>query len=240
MELSLFHILIFPILLISDQTLNKDDNSQYYKKRWEMVETQLIPRGIKDPNVIKAMLKIPRHEFIPEDLREHAYSDNPVPIGMDQTISQPYIVALMTELLSLKNEEKVLEVGTGSGYQAAILAEIGCEVYTIEIIESLTLNSQRVLQRLGYSNIHFKTGDGYRGWPEMAPFDAIIVTAAPGHTPQPLIDQLKMEGRMVIPVGDLYQDLLLIHKTPKGINKKNVTPVRFVPMTGEAQQSRKN
>ena len=240
MELSLIPLLIFPILLISYQTLNKDDNNQYYKKRWEMVETQLIPRGIKDSKVITAMLKIPRHEFIPEDLREHAYSDNPVPVGMDQTISQPYIVALMTELLSLKNEEKVLEVGTGSGYQAAILAEIGCEVYTIEIIESLSLNSQKVLQRLGYSNIHFKIGDGYRGWPEMAPFDAIIVTAAPGHTPQPHIDQLKVEGRMVIPVGDLYQDLLLIHKTPKGINKKNVTPVRFVPMTGEAQQSRKN
>ncbi len=240
MELSLFHLFIFPILLISNQTLNKDDNNQYYKKRWEMVENQLISRGIKDSRVIKAMLKIPRHEFIPEDLRDLAYNDNPVPIGIDQTISQPYIVALMTELLSLKENERVLEVGTGSGYQAAILAEIGCEVYTIEIIESLSLTSQTVLDRLGYKNIHFKIGDGYRGWTEMAPFDAIIVTAAPGHTPQPLIDQLKVDGRMVIPVGDFYQDLLLIQKTPKGINKKNVTPVRFVPMTGEAEQSRKN
>jgi protein-L-isoaspartate(D-aspartate) O-methyltransferase len=205
-----------------------------------MVETQLILRGIKDSKVIKAMLKVPRHKFIPENFWGLAYNDAPVPIGMEQTISQPYIVALMTQLLELNEKEKVLEVGTGSGYQTAILAEHGCDVYTIEIHESLSLNAQQVLNELGYKDIHFKIGDGYRGWQEYSPFDAIIVTAAPEHTPQPLIDQLKENGRMVIPVGDLYQELLLIHKTQKGIKKTNITPVRFVPMTGEAQKLRKN
>ncbi|MDA2919591.1 protein-L-isoaspartate(D-aspartate) O-methyltransferase [Desulfobacterota bacterium AH_259_B03_O07] len=205
-----------------------------------MLETQIISRGIKDPSVIKAMLKVPRHKFVPEKLRNLAYNDSPVPIGMDQTISQPYIVALMTELLQLKENDKVLEVGTGSGYQAAILAEMGCEVYTIEILEPLSLKAQKIMKELGYSKIHLKTGDGYRGWPEYSLFDAIIVSAAPEHTPQSLIDQLKVGGRLVIPVGDLYQELILIHKTDKGIEKKNVTPVRFVPMTGEADTFRNN
>jgi protein-L-isoaspartate(D-aspartate) O-methyltransferase len=233
-------LILFPFFLTSNYSIDDDENDSYTKKRWEMVEMQLISRGIKDPNVIKAMLKIPRHKFIPEELRGLSYNDAPVPIGMDQTISQPYIVALMTELLNLREKEKVLEVGTGSGYQAAILAEIGCEVYTIEIIKSLSVSAQKMIKGLGYQNVHFKIGDGYRGWSEHSPFDAIIVSAAPQHTPQPLIDQLKVNGRMVIPIGDIYQELMLIHKTQKGIEKTDVTPVRFVPMTGEAQSSREN
>jgi protein-L-isoaspartate(D-aspartate) O-methyltransferase len=201
-----------------------------------MIEKQIISRGIQDPRLIQAMIKIPRHKFVPADLREYAYGDNPIPIGMDQTISQPYIVALMTELLKLKEGEKVLEVGTGSGYQTAILAEMGCEVFTIEIVESLVEKAKQVLESLGYKKIHYKSGDGYSGWPEHAPFDAIIVTAAPDHIPQPLIEQLKVNGRMVIPVGDLYQELILIKKREKRVEMKTVTPVRFVPMTGEAQK----
>lgn len=229
-----------PIFLLANHSYRENDKDLYPHKRWEMVETQLILRGIKDSKVIKAMLKVPRHKFIPEKFWDLAYNDAPVPIGMDQTISQPYIVALMTQLLDLSEKEKVLEVGTGSGYQTAILAEHGCDVYTIEIHESLSMNAQQILDELGYKNIHFKIGDGYSGWEEYSPFDAIIVTAAPKRTPQPLIDQLKSNGRMVIPVGDLYQELLLIHKTQKGIKETNITPVRFVPMTGEAQKMRKN
>ncbi len=240
MDLVIITLFIFPFFLFSDHSLHEDDKNLYSHKRWEMLETQIISRGIKDPSVIKAMLKVPRHKFVPEKLRNLAYNDSPVPIGMDQTISQPYIVALMTELLQLKENDKVLEVGTGSGYQAAILAEMGCEVYTIEILEPLSLKAQKIMKELGYSKIHLKTGDGYRGWPEYSPFDAIIVSAAPEHTPQSLIDQLKVGGRLVIPVGDLYQELILIHKTDKGIEKKNVTPVRFVPMTGEADTFRNN
>ncbi len=228
------------IFLLANHSYRENDKNLYSHKRWEMVENQLILRGIKDSKVIKAMLTVPRHKFIPEKFWDLAYNDAPVPIGMEQTISQPYIVALMTQLLELNGKEKVLEVGTGSGYQSAILAEYGCDVYTIEIHESLSLNAQQILKELGYKNIHFKIGDGYRGWDEYSPFDAIIVTAAPKSTPQPLIDQLKENGRMVIPVGDLYQELLLIHKTHEGIKKTNITPVRFVPMTGEAQRMRKN
>ena len=158
---------------------------------------------------------------------------------MDQTISQPYIVALMTELLRLKEKEKVLEVGTGSGYQTAILAEMGCEVYTVEILGPLLEKARNILESLGYDNIRYRTGDGYKGWEEFSPFDAIIVTAAPDHIPQPLIDQLKINGRMIIPVGDLYQELVLIKKKEKGVDMKTITPVRFVPMTGEAQKTRK-
>jgi len=226
------------LLLLSNFSIYEDDENIYTQQRFEMVEYQLISRGIQDSKIIQAMLRVPRHKFVPQGLRKLAYSDNPLPIGMDQTISQPYIVALMTELLKLKSGEKVLEVGTGSGYQAAILADIGSEVFTIEILESLSERAQEILKSLGYSNINFKIGDGYRGWPEHAPFDAIIVTAASEHIPEPLIEQLKENGRMVIPIGDMYQELLLITKTDKGIEKKTITPVRFVPMTGEAQKSK--
>jgi protein-L-isoaspartate(D-aspartate) O-methyltransferase len=203
-----------------------------------MVENQIISRGIHNSKVIKAMLRVPRHKFVPEGFRKFAYSDNPLPIGTDQTISQPYIVALMTELLKLNGGERVLEVGTGSGYQAAILAEVGCEVFTIEILDSLSAKAEEILRSLGYSNINYKIDDGYRGWPEHGPFDAIIVTAASEHIPEPLIQQLKVNGKMVIPIGDQYQELLLIAKTDKGIEKRTITPVRFVPMTGEAQRSK--
>lgn len=208
---------------------------RYAAKRWEMVESQLIARGIRNTAVIQAMLNVPRHEFVPEDLRDEAYGDNPIPVGLGQTISQPYIVALMTELLNPARGAKILEVGTGSGYQSAVLAETGCDLYTIEIVESLAKRSRRILENLGYSNITYKIGDGYQGWEEHAPFDGIIVTAAPGHVPARLLEQLGINGKMVIPVGDESQELLLMEKTDTGITKKKITAVRFVPMTGESE-----
>jgi protein-L-isoaspartate(D-aspartate) O-methyltransferase len=182
------------------------------------------------------MLKVPRHEFVPEHLRPLAYSDSPLPIGEDQTISQPYIVAFMTEALKLKPHDKVLEIGTGSGYQAAVLAEIADSVFTIEIIESLGKSADVRLKRLGYQNVVVRIGDGYQGWVEEAPFDAIMVTAAPDQVPQPLIDQLKVGGRLVIPVGVEEQELVRITKTNEGVTRENLLPVMFVPMTGEAEK----
>ncbi|UCF79888.1 MAG: protein-L-isoaspartate(D-aspartate) O-methyltransferase [Candidatus Eiseniibacteriota bacterium] len=205
-------------------------------ERSRMVDEQIFRRGVKDVRVLAAMRKVPRHEFVPESYRKYAYADEPLPIGEGQTISQPYIVALMTETLSIGKDSRVLEVGTGSGYQAAVLAEIAEEVYSIEIVEPLAERAEETLKRLGYRNVHVRVGDGYRGWPEKAPFDAIIVTAAPDHIPQPLIDQLKVGGRLSIPVGDVYQELILVTKTDSGIVKKDVLPVRFVPMTGEAEE----
>lgn len=205
-----------------------------------MIEEQIIARGIKDKRVIQAMRKVPRHVFIPETNRSRAYDDRPVPIGQGQTISQPYIVACMTELLHLSPDDTVLEIGTGSGYQAAILAEIAKEVYTIEIIPELGKRAENALQELHYENIKVKIGDGYHGWPEYAPFDAIIVTAAPAYVPEPLIDQLKMDGRLVLPVGVYpYQELKQIVKTPEGIEEHDITSVLFVPMTGEARKDEK-
>lgn len=198
-----------------------------------MVETQIRARGIKDEVVLNAMRKVDRHKFVPEEIRHQAYSDRPLPIGEGQTISQPYIVALMTGLLELKGGDRVLEVGTGSGYQAAILAELANYVYTIEIIESLALSAENLLRELGYRNIDVKIGDGYIGWEEFAPFDAIIVTAATSHIPQPLLDQLKEGGRLAIPVGDYYQELKKITKVKGRVKSQNVTPVVFVPMTGK-------
>jgi len=230
-------VIFFTVVVLSIISITADDDGSLTQKRWEMVETQIISRGIQNSKVIEAMLKVPRHVFVPEGLREGAYSDVPLPIGEGQTISQPYIVALMTELLGVQDGDKVLEIGTGSGYQTAILAEIGCFVYTVEIIESLSLRAQETLKGLGYEGIHFKVGDGYRGWSEYAPYDAIIATAAPDHLPKPLTEQLKEGGRMIIPVGDLYQELILFRKTAQGIKERTVTPVRFVPMTGEAQKS---
>ena len=204
--------------------------------RETMVETQIAARGIRDAAVLAAMREVPRHEFVPEAIHFRAYEDRPLPIGDDQTISQPYIVALMTELAQLEAGDRVLEVGTGSGYQAAVLAALGAEVYTIEIIEALGKRARKDLERLGYLHIHYKIGDGYAGWKSAAPFAAIIVTAAPPHVPQPLIDQLAVGGRLVIPVGDTHQSLVRITRTEEGVRRETIAPVRFVPMTGEAQR----
>jgi len=215
------------------------DQDVYTFKRNFMVDRQIQSRGVKDSLVLKAMRKVPRHEFVPSYLKGVAYSDRPLPIGEGQTISQPYIVAFMTEYLALKGGEKVLEIGTGSGYQAAILGEIVKEVYTIEIVSSLGLAAEKKLKKAGYKNIHVKIGDGYLGWPDKAPFDGIILTAAPNHIPQPLVDQLKPGGRMILPLGDRYQELVLIIKLLDGtVRKKSVLPVIFVPMTGKAQKKR--
>jgi protein-L-isoaspartate(D-aspartate) O-methyltransferase len=214
-----------------------DENA---KARARMVDEQIRARGVADPLVLKAMATVPRHLFVPDDLVPSAYADQPLPIGHDQTISQPYIVALMTELADLAGNERVLEIGTGSGYQAAVLAEIADTVYTIEIVEPLAAEAAERLKRMGYSNVRVRCGDGYRGWPERAPFDAIVVTAAPDHVPQPLIDQLALGGKLVIPVGDTLQELLEITKTADGVIERRVLPVRFVPMTGEAQGRERN
>jgi protein-L-isoaspartate(D-aspartate) O-methyltransferase len=202
-----------------------------------MVKTQLEARGIRNVAVLAAMRKVPRHELVPPGERQRAYADSPVPIGEGQTISQPYIVAYMTEQLEIRPGERVLEIGTGSGYQAAVLAELGAEVYTIEIVTPLAERAQADLTRLGYRSIHTRAGDGYRGWPEHAPFDAVIVTAAPDTIPQPLVDQLRVGGRMIVPVGEAYQELVLIRKTEHGIEKVPLIPVRFVPMTGEIEDN---
>lgn len=204
-------------------------------EREAMVKRQLAARDIHDKRVLDAMRQVPRHLFIPENGRREAYQDHPVPIGLRQTISQPYIVAYMTQALKLQPEDRVLEIGTGSGYQAAILGELVREVYSIEIIPQLGARSRKLLVQLGYDNIQVRIGDGYKGWPEKEPFDAIIVTAAPPQVPQPLLDQLKVGGRMIIPVGKFNQGLLLITRTATGYDRRNVMPVRFVPMTGEAQ-----
>lgn len=233
----IFFVFIFLLFLAQCTERKRASGSSpegdYKTMRERMVETQIKARGVKDPRVLAAMLKVERHLFVPKDLHPTAYSDQPLPIGEGQTISQPYIVALMTELLDLKGEEKVLEVGTGSGYQAAILAELAKEVYTIEIIEKLAITAEKLLLELGYKNIKVKAGDGYLGWPEAAPFDAIIVTCAPDHIPKPLMDQLMEGGRMVIPVGEFTQELKKIVKRGGKLEATNVIPVIFVPMTGE-------
>lgn len=207
-----------------------------------MVVAHIQAREIRDPNVLRAMRAVPRHAFIPESLRVYAYEDRPLPIGRDQTISQPYVVAVMTEALSLDPNSVVLEIGTGSGYQAAVCAEIAREVYSIEIVESLARSAAEVLAKLGYDNVHVKAGDGYYGWPEKGPFDAIIGTAAAKDIPPPLIEQLKPGGRMILPVdGERgFQYLILATKDEQGqLHREERVPVRFVPMTGQNQQPSK-
>src|SRR5215510_12545901 len=208
-------------------------------QRQRMVQQQLKGRDIKDERVLAAMAKVPREEFVPADERGEAYEDGPLPIGHGQTISQPYIVAFMTEQLRLKPSDRVLEIGTGSGYQAAILATLVAEVYSIEIVGPLAKDAQATLQHLGYNNVHVKIGDGYKGWPDAAPFDAIIVTCAPDKVPQPLIDQLKDGGRMVIPVGERFaQQLYLLEKKNGQLKESATLPVRFVPMLREGQKQK--
>ncbi len=209
-------------------------------ERARMVDWQIQARGIKDPNVLTAMQVVPRHAFVPETQQSYAYNDRPLEIGHEQTISQPYIVAFMTEALKLKRDSKVLEIGTGSGYQAAVCAEICREVYTIEIVEELAKEAEKHLRKLGYRNVFVKAGDGFFGWPEHAAFDAIIGTAAAGRIPEPLVEQLKPGGRMILPYGSPggIQYLVLVTKDKDGgITRSNVMPVRFVPMTGQVQKS---
>jgi protein-L-isoaspartate(D-aspartate) O-methyltransferase len=203
----------------------------YEFSRKKMVENQLIPRGISDERVLSAMLKVPRHQFVNESYYHEAYNDYPLPVGNNQTISQPYMVALMTELLHLKGDEKVLEIGTGSGYQTAILAEIAWKVYTVEIIEDLAIGAKSILKSLGYENIEYKIGDGYSGWEENAPYDGIIVTCGPYEIPEPLIEQLGEGGRLVIPVGSGIQTLTVIEKFKGELKYTESIDCRFVPMT---------
>ena len=213
----------------------------YEELREAMVKTQIESRGVKDEDILSVMQDVPRHLFIDESLWPKAYSDGPLPIGHGQTISQPYIVAFMTELLRPDTHHMVLEIGAGSGYQAAVLAKLVHHVYTIEIVPELGRNAKAALKRLGYDNISVRVGDGYKGWPEEEPFDRIIVTAAPEKVPEALLDQLKPGGRMVLPVGPRWwgQDLLVIEKNKRGkVVRKNIIPVRFVPMV--RQEERKN
>lgn len=209
------------------------DHNWDVSAREMMVSTQIVPRGISDSLLLAVMRRVPRHLFVPKDIQDLAYNDHPLPIGEDQTISQPYIVALMTDLLRLDHLDRVLEIGTGSGYQAAILAELVDTVYTIEIVEPLAMRAEQLLDSLGYTNVVVLCGDGYKGWPEHAPFDAIIVTCAPPEIPSPLVEQLAEGGRLVVPVGDYWQELVLLEKQDSRITKTEIAPVRFVPMTGK-------
>lgn len=206
------------------------EDSWWKKAASEMVDTQLISRGITDERVINVMRNIPRHLFVPKEVEKFAYADSAFPIGYRQTISQPYVVALMTELLALKGKEKVLEIGTGSGYQAAIISKLAGQCYSVEIIKELADRARGILKELGYKNVFVKWGDGYEGWSEHAPYDGIIITAAPENLPEKLIDQLKVGGKMVLPVGKFYQELVLITKEKKGYKREKIIPVQFVPM----------
>jgi protein-L-isoaspartate(D-aspartate) O-methyltransferase len=221
---------------ISSPVADLDEDPEYSKSRARMIERDLRGRDITDEQVLEVMGRIPRQLFVPRERQNQAYADHPLPIGRGQTISQPYIVALMTQLAKPTASSRALDIGTGSGYQAAVLAELCKQVYSIEIVESLAEQATDRLKRLGYENITVRHGDGYQGWKEHAPFDVIIVAAAPNHVPQPLIDQLAPGGRLVIPVGDWYQQLVLIEKQKDGkVRRKAVIPVMFVPMTGEAE-----
>jgi protein-L-isoaspartate(D-aspartate) O-methyltransferase len=206
----------------------------FKKARERMVETQIAGRGIQDERVLEAMRKVPRHMFVDEALREQAYNDHPLPIAEKQTISQPYVVALMTESLELTGREKVLEIGTGSGYQSAVLAELADRVFSIERYPDLAYRANSVLQKLGYKNVIVRVGDGSLGWPDDSPFDGVVVTAGAPKIPQPLVDQLAMGGRLVVPVGDRFgQDLILVRRMADGIRKTSLGGVRFVDLVGK-------
>jgi len=231
------HVLAFLVgctLALPLSTPCRAADVDYTKERERLINIELRP-SIKDNSVLDAMLKVPRHLLVPEPYRHLSYLNQPLPIGEGQTISQPYIVALMTETIAPRKELRVLEVGTGSGYQAAVLAELVSEVYTIEIVEPLAARAKKDLEKLGYKNVFVRAGDGYRGWPEKAPFDAVIITAAAPKIPQPLIDQLKEGGRMVLPLGESEQELMLGVKERGKLETKALIPVIFVPMTGEVR-----
>lgn len=224
-------ILSVTFLLVIQCNAQQKSGNKELSKSDVMVKNQIVKRGVTDQKVVQAMRKIERHKFVPAEYQHQAYEDHPLPIGEGQTISQPYIVALMTEVLEVDSTEKVLEIGTGSGYQAAVLAEICDSVYTIELVESLGKRAKKLLnQELGYDNVKVKIGDGYKGWEEHAPFDGIIVTCSPTHIPAPLKEQLAEGGRMIIPVGDYYQELVLLKKKNGKIKQEDIIPVRFVPM----------
>jgi protein-L-isoaspartate(D-aspartate) O-methyltransferase len=236
---SAFFVLISACVLLSFAACNASGDGATQApqdldaRRRAMVDQQLRARDITSARVLDAMQKVPRHLFIPEAQRHDAYGDYPVPIGHGQTISQPYIVAFMTQALDVRPTDRVLEIGTGSGYQAAVLAELVKEVYTIEIVEPLAERAQATLSSLGYRNVHVRPGNGYLGWPEHAPFDRVIVTAAPDDVPPALVEQLKIDGIIAIPVGDIVQELRIMRKTAKGLETLETLPVRFVPMTGK-------
>jgi protein-L-isoaspartate(D-aspartate) O-methyltransferase len=215
---------------------NGQDNTQAMRER--MVDTQLRSRDVQDAAVLRAMRRVPRHLFVPDDMRPNAYDDRPLPIGRGQTISQPYIVAYMTQALQLQPSHKVLEIGTGSGYQAAVLAELVKQVYSMEIVPELAEGARRALAQAGYHNVEVRTGDGYLGWPERAPFDRIIVTAAPPEIPQTLVNQLAADGIMVVPVGTSYQEIVIITKTAAGVTERRTIEVRFVPMVSKPSSTR--
>ncbi|GAB4248547.1 MAG: protein-L-isoaspartate(D-aspartate) O-methyltransferase [Acidobacteriota bacterium] len=219
-------------------SLCQTDEETHRARRLAMVEQQLAARDITDRRVLEAMRKVPRHRFVPAEMRPWAYADTPLPIGYEQTISQPYIVALMTQSAEPDPKDRALEIGTGSGYQAAVLAELVREVYTIEIVPELCRRAAATLQELGYANVHVRCGDGYAGWPEAAPFDIILITAAAPRLPRPLIDQLAEDGRLVVPEGEPggIQELVVYHKKKGKLRKKHLIPVRFVPMTGRVQE----
>jgi protein-L-isoaspartate(D-aspartate) O-methyltransferase len=212
-----------------------NDSLAEQEARAQMVDEQIAGRDVTDQRVLAALREVPRHEFVPSGMRRLAYEDFPLPIGEQQTISQPYIVGIMTQLLRPAPGDRVLEIGTGSGYQAAVLGELVREVYTIEIVDPLARRAEETLSRLGYDNVHVRSGDGYQGWPSKAPFDGIIVTAAAPSVPKPLLEQLGVGARLVIPVGDHYQELRVITRTEHGFEERSELPVRFVPMTGQAR-----
>lgn len=220
----------------SEQVAVEEEVAQDFARQRRNLIDQLRSEGVTSSTVLEAMLKVPRHKFVPPSQRHLAYQNRPLPIGHDQTISQPFIVGYMTEAASIAPGEKVLEIGTGSGYQAAVLAELAKQVYTIEIIPELAEGARTLLRELGYKNVVVKTGNGYEGWREHAPFDAIVVTAAPDQIPQALVDQLALKGKMVIPVGTTSQEMVIITRDESGVIERRTIPVRFVPMTGKPKQ----